>query len=98
MTKNCTDPKRCGKAGRKEYCDACLAVLREAYPQGWHHYAGDTCEHGVYVGGMGVDYMCGRCEMGDDDDEPEPDDAKNEHHRDRESAAYRELGGKGETR
>lgn len=22
------------------------------------------CKHGVYVGGCGVDWMCGRCEMG----------------------------------
>jgi hypothetical protein len=24
----------------------------------------DHCEHGVYVGGCGPDYMCGPCEMG----------------------------------
>jgi hypothetical protein len=23
------------------------------------------CPHGVYVGGIGVDWMCGRCEDGD---------------------------------
>ncbi len=23
------------------------------------------CEHGVYVGGCGADYMCGRCESGE---------------------------------
>lgn len=25
---------------------------------------GGYCEHGVYVGGCGVDWMCGDCEMG----------------------------------
>jgi hypothetical protein len=24
------------------------------------------CKHGVYVGGCMEDFMCGRCEMGDD--------------------------------
>ena len=24
------------------------------------------CIHGVYVGGCGIDYMCGQCEMGDE--------------------------------
>lgn len=23
------------------------------------------CKHGVYVGGCGIDWMCGRCEDGD---------------------------------
>lgn len=31
------------------------------------------CKHGVYVGGCGIDYMCGACEMGDDED-PSPND------------------------
>lgn len=44
------------------YCDDCLSKLEEKYPQGWSHYAGDTCEHGVYVGGCGRDYMCAECE------------------------------------
>ena len=35
------------------------------YPQGWRHYPGDTCRHGVYVGGCGADLMCGACESGD---------------------------------
>jgi len=26
----------------------------------------DYCRHGVYVGGSGVDYMCGACENGED--------------------------------
>lgn len=28
------------------------------------------CVHGVYVGGCGVDYMCGACEMGDPNTTP----------------------------
>jgi len=27
------------------------------------------CEHGVYVGGCGIDYICGQCESGEGDDE-----------------------------
>lgn len=26
------------------------------------------CPHGVYTGGCGIDWMCGRCEDGDFDD------------------------------
>lgn len=26
------------------------------------------CVHGAYVGGCGIDWMCGRCEMGDGPD------------------------------
>lgn len=33
----------------------------------------DHCKHGVYVGGCGVDWMCGACEMGDV--EPTPTEA-----------------------
>lgn len=29
----------------------------------------DHCVHGVYVGGCGHDYMCGKCEMGDEDND-----------------------------
>ena len=36
------------------------------YPQGWQYYPGDTCQHHVYVGGVGIDLMCGPCEMGED--------------------------------
>ena len=32
------------------------------------YYTG-RCKHGVYVGGCGIDYMCGACELGDDEDE-----------------------------
>lgn len=27
----------------------------------------DRCKHGVHVGGSGIDWMCGACEMGDPD-------------------------------
>lgn len=33
------------------------------------------CPHGVYVGGMGIDWMCGACESGDDG--PEDSDERN---------------------
>lgn len=30
------------------------------------------CKHGTFIGNpYGADYMCGRCEMGDDEDEEE---------------------------
>jgi hypothetical protein len=58
------------KASLEEGC-------RDAY--GFDRYDGETddqyyqsrgeyyCKHGVYVGSPGgADYMCGRCEMGDD--------------------------------
>jgi hypothetical protein len=35
------------------------------YPQGWNYYPGDVCCHGVYVGGCGIDWMCGPCEDGE---------------------------------
>ena len=41
------------------------AEMEAKYPQGWRHYPGDTCKHGVYVGGCGADLMCGACESGD---------------------------------
>jgi len=46
------------------HCDACAPLYHIIYPQGWSHYPGDVCEHGVYVGGCGIDYMCGPCEDG----------------------------------
>ena len=49
----------------KVYCANCLEWNRSRFPQGWVHYAGDTCKHSEYVGGVGIDYMCGRCEDGD---------------------------------
>lgn len=66
----------CGvyRAGCKQLCADCEAEARLRYPQGWTGYPGDTCRHGVYVGGCGADYMCGACEAGDDDsdDDGEP--------------------------
>ena len=57
----------CGEydAGGKVLCDVCLPVYEKLYPQGWSHYPGDVCVHGVYTGGCGVDWMCGHCEMGE---------------------------------
>lgn len=45
------------------YCENCLEWWNIWYPQGWVSYPGDTCKHGVYVGGCGADYMCGSCEF-----------------------------------
>lgn len=57
---------KCGdsRAGVVQYCDECQAKNEEAYPQGWRYYAGDTCEHGKYVGGIAEDWMCPYCESG----------------------------------
>ena len=49
-------------AGANYFCDQCEAALAKRYPQGWRYTPGDLCKHGVYVGGCGADYMCGRCE------------------------------------
>ena len=49
-------------AGANYFCDRCEAALAKRYPQGWRYTPGDLCKHGVYVGGCGADYMCGRCE------------------------------------
>ena len=46
----------------KRLCDPCQVKYERQYPQGWETYPGDKCPHGVYVGGMGLDYMCGICE------------------------------------
>ena len=43
-------------------CDPCNSKYKVQYPQGWETYPGDKCVHGVYVGGVGYDYMCGDCE------------------------------------
>jgi hypothetical protein len=55
---------KCGDyyGGTKLFCRKCKELLIEAYPQGWEYYPGDVCEHGVYVGGCGIDYMCPQCE------------------------------------
>jgi hypothetical protein len=50
----------------KTYCTPHEAEMNQRYPQGWRYYPGDVCRHGKYVGGCGVDLMCGACEMGDD--------------------------------
>ena len=38
--------------------------LEDKYPQGWRYYAGDTCKHGVYIGGE-YDCACYKCEVGE---------------------------------
>lgn len=53
--------------GANRYCDGHEALYEIEYPQGWSHYPGDICPHGMYTGGSGVDLMCIRCELGDDD-------------------------------
>jgi|WetSurMetagenome_2_1015567.scaffolds.fasta_scaffold1149947_2 hypothetical protein len=59
----------CGtwRGGEQVFCQTCETKLHAAFPQGWHYYPGDTCKHGVYVGGCGVDLMCGRCESGEEE-------------------------------
>lgn len=52
--------------GHSILCDKCKTKYLEQYPQGWRYYPGDVCPHGVYVGGCGVDWMCGRCESGEE--------------------------------
>lgn len=58
----------CGRTqgGYEQLCDACEHAARKRYPQGWRYYAGDMCRHGAYVGGSGIDWMCGACESGED--------------------------------
>ena len=60
---------KCGTPGPNEYhfCDPCDKKNEASYPQGWRYYPGDVCPHGVYVGGCGIDWMCGQCEVGDED-------------------------------
>ena len=50
--------------GGKELCDTCLGKAEKLYPQGWRYYPGDICQHGTYVGGVGIDWMCHYCEQG----------------------------------
>lgn len=55
--------KKCGGFwGRKLLCDTCERKAEKQYPQGWRYYPGDVCKHGVYTGGSGIDWICGRCE------------------------------------
>jgi len=58
---------KCGATGRmrRPLCEECEARADKAYPQGWRSYPGDTCPHGVYTGGCGIDWMCRRCEDGE---------------------------------
>lgn len=49
-----------------DLCDNCYEWYSAFYPQGWVSYPGDTCKHGTYVGGCGIDYMCNACEAWDD--------------------------------
>jgi hypothetical protein len=53
-----------GYSATVDYCFACEERLQQEYPQGWRYYPGDVCPHGVYVGGCGIDWMCGACEAG----------------------------------
>jgi len=48
-----------------DFCVGCLTRMEFEYPQGWSYYPGDICEHGAYVGGSGIDWMCGPCESGE---------------------------------
>ena len=59
---------KCGSyfAGEKQLCATCERRASKMYPQGWVGYPGDTCRHGTYVGGCGVDHICGACEAGND--------------------------------
>lgn len=41
--------------------------MAKQYPAGYFRSSRDGyCRHGVYVGGIGADYICGRCESGED--------------------------------
>ena len=65
-----TDEKCYNVTGENHYdevelCDNCLEWYQFCFPQGWVSYPGDTCKHGTYVGGCGIDYMCNACEDGD---------------------------------
>lgn len=68
-THHYTDPRDiyCGDQYRGEmvYCDPCEEQYERWYPQGWRYYPGDTCEHGKYTGGCGIDLMCMACELGE---------------------------------
>jgi hypothetical protein len=64
---NVLNGRKCGDyyCGEKVLCDECTHKFEKQYPQGWVGYPGDTCVHGVYVGGCMEDRMCGRCENGE---------------------------------
>lgn len=65
--RGCNAPEWCGRweFGSQQMCDELERQMLVKYPHGWRHYPGDICRHGVYVGGSGIDWMCGRCEMGE---------------------------------
>ncbi|MHC4752305.1 MAG: hypothetical protein ACYTFW_20825 [Planctomycetota bacterium] len=56
----------CGRwwGGERVFCDDCQSHYLTLYPQGWRGYPGDVCQHGMYVGGCGVDHICPACEGG----------------------------------
>lgn len=60
-------PVACGEwwNGGYVYCEPHQKLYEQEYPQGWQSYPGDICPHGRYTGGVGIDLMCGLCEMGD---------------------------------
>lgn len=70
------DGYECGQwaYGERQLCAECTRWYSAVFVQGWAYYPGDTCEHGVYVGGCGVDWMCMECELGDPE-EGDDDDA-----------------------
>lgn len=59
---------KCGtyRRGVVQLCEQHRAEAEARYPQGWRGYPGDTCKHGVYVGGVMEDFMCAACEAGED--------------------------------
>lgn len=59
--------RECGKSigGYEFLCDPCEDKANARYPHGWRYYPGDTCPHGTYVGGSGIDWICGYCEGGE---------------------------------
>lgn len=80
--KTCLTPDkyRGDSCSHEPYCDNCREWLAQVYPQGWDYYAGDTCKHGVYVGGMGIDWMCAACEAWDDDTDYRRDTSEDRVH------------------
>lgn len=43
-----------------------LAFVHDRYRVYWAGELDGHCVHGVYVGGCGIDWMCGICESGED--------------------------------
>jgi hypothetical protein len=48
------------------FCERHQAENERRYPWGWRFYPGDVCSHGYYVGGVGIDWLCPRCEDGEE--------------------------------